>query len=220
MKTTKNTLIDDHNPVADLENIETRTIHHDDLREKRRQLRDFRRLETAREVVEAFDRDVELFGFTKGQFSLVQLIEACLELTGPASLTISTWTAARTDLTEILALLDSGSLTGTRWLVDFSLQRRSPELANKLRKQFGEDAIRVAKNHAKFAMIINDKWSLVLRTSMNLNHNPRFEDFTLAHDPELAAFLTAILDEVWDKQDRHFAKENPGKIVQHFERDL
>jgi hypothetical protein len=37
---------------------------------------------------------------------------------------------------------------------------------------------------------------------MNLNENPRLEDFTLAHDPELAGFIIGNLDNLWATQRR------------------
>jgi hypothetical protein len=42
---------------------------------------------------------------------------------------------------------------------------------------------------------------------MNLNHNPRLEDFTVAHDPELAAFLLQALDDLWKSQRRSLQDE-------------
>jgi len=75
----------------------------------------------------------------------------------------------------------------------------------------------VANTHSKFALFRNDAWQLVLRSSMNLNMNPRFEDFTLAHDPELMTFMQTIVDEIWTKQKRTLADEaKPGEHLQYF----
>ncbi|MFM7521296.1 MAG: site-specific integrase [Planctomycetota bacterium] len=90
-------------------------------------------------------------------------------------------------------MIAGGTVTRARWLVDLTFVRRCPQLAARIREAFGDDAIRVTRNHAKFAIVHNDTWNVVCRTSMNLNHNPRLEDFTVAHDPELAAFLLAML---------------------------
>ena len=48
---------------------------------------------------------------------------------------------------------------------------------------------------------------------MNLNMNPRCEDFTLGHDPELAGFLNTILDELFAKQPKALADARPYDIV-------
>ena len=56
---------------------------------------------------------------------------------------------------------------------------------------------------------------------MNLNMNPPFEDFTLAHDPEVADFLTRILDEIWAKQKRSWCDEaKPGENLRLFTNEM
>lgn len=159
--------------------------------------------ETAVEAIDGLQRDgMELFGLTRGQFSLTDLLQAVLAKTGPAELSISTWTAASADVLTMQELLKSGRITGCRWLVDQTFVRRVPALAAQIRRQFGDDAIRVTKTHAKFSTIINTEWQVAIRSSMNLNQNPRLESFQLGHDPELCAFLTAALDDIWRRQDR------------------
>jgi hypothetical protein len=159
--------------------------------------------ETAAKAIEGLQRDgMELFGLTRGQFSLTDLLQAVLAKTGPAELSISTWTAASADVLTMQELLNSGQITGCRWLVDQTFVRRVPALAAQIRRQFGDDAIRVTKTHAKFCTVINAEWQVAIRSSMNLNQNPRLESFQLGHDPELCAFLTAALDDIWRRQDR------------------
>ena len=51
---------------------------------------------------------VDVYGLTAGQFSLLELIEAVLDVTGPAELALSTWTAAPSDGLKIKELLDAG----------------------------------------------------------------------------------------------------------------
>lgn len=174
----------------------------------RRELRDMRRAESAAAAIADLTRANELYGFTKGQFSLLDLIIACLARTGPARLFISTWTAARHEILKLADLAAAGQLVEVRWLIDFTFARRDPEAAHQIRQTFGLDSIRVSQNHAKFALFENDRWQLVLRSSMNLNMNPRFEDFCLAHDPPLATFLRNIIDEIWRKQKRSLQAES------------
>jgi hypothetical protein len=148
---------------------------------------------------------MELFGLTKGQFSLTDMIEAILEKTGPADLSISTWTAANGDVTRMLELLNSGAIRSCRWLVDLTFMRRCPQLTAEIRAKFGADAIRVTKTHAKFCTITNDDWQIALRSSMNLNQNPRMESFQVGHDPVLCQFLSEVLDDVWKRQNKGIA---------------
>lgn len=199
-------------PVADPDVI--RRGHCVLVRERYRNIRDLRRKESAAEAVAGLDLDGrEIFGLTKGQFSMIDLLDAVLTRTGPAAVAISTWTAANTDVSATLDMIASGRITRARWLVDLTFVRRCPQLAGRIREAFGADAIRVTRNHAKFAVLTNDRWRVVIRTSMNLNHNPRLEDFTVAHDPTLADFLLAALDDVWKTQKRTLADGHHSNLT-------
>lgn len=190
---------DNAEKVVDLTKLKANSVFVQKLNTKV-QMRDLRRKQTAAESIAGFDKDVEIFGFTKGQFSLADLADAVIAKIGKCEMTISTWTAANTDITKIMELIESGSITSAKWLIDISLQRRFPQLAMRIKEVFGEDAIRIAKNHAKFMILKNDQWQVVIRTSMNLNFNPRFEDFTIQNSPALCNFMETIIDEIWNKQ--------------------
>ena len=180
----------------------------------KREIMDLRRIQSAAEAVSGLERDgMELFGLTKGQFSLTDMIEAILEKTGPADLSISTWTAANGDVTRMLELLSSGAIRSCRWMVDLTFMRRCPQLTSEIRAKFGADAIRVTKTHAKFCTITNNDWQIALRSSMNLNQNPRMESFQVGHDPVLCQFLSEVLDDVWKRQDKGIADLSSKEIA-------
>lgn len=198
--------------TVEISQISSPTVMERTAGKLRRELRDLRRRQNAEEATAGLRKGVEIYGFTKGQFSMVDLIVALLKRTGPANVTLSTWTAARHEILTLAQLVQSGELRSMRWLVDFTFARRDPEAAQQIRETFGLESIRVAQNHAKFCLFESDEWRIVLRTSMNLNMNPRFEDFTIAHDPELADFLTSILNEIWSRQTRKLAEASPKEI--------
>lgn len=62
---------------------------------------------------------------------------------------------------------------------------------------FGAHTIRTTRSHAKFALIGNDDWHVVITSSMNLNLNPRIEQFEMTDDPERHQFFTTWVDEVF-----------------------
>ncbi len=171
-------------------------------RGSRSKSRELRRLnsENAHRAILGLTRRSEIFGLTKGQFSLIDLIRAILDKTGPADLVISTWTAAKKEIEHARVLLKDGRVRSIRWLVDFSFPRRQPGYCEDLRAKFGDECIRVTKNHAKFAIFRSAEWSIVLRGSMNLNQNPRLEYFEICHDPAMADFLLTVVDEVFEVQ--------------------
>jgi hypothetical protein len=221
MKSHQNPLFEaEREPHADLTQIDRPTVFVTRRTRTKREIRDARRLDTAAEALADFDRDTQIHGLTKGQFSLLDVLTAIIQKTGPAHLDISTWTAAKTDVATVCNWLNSGAIESSRWLVDLTFQRRTPEVADQIRRLFGPDAIRVAQNHCKLSLLGNAEWAIVIQTSMNLNFNPRFENFTVAHDPALHAFYTDIFDHVWKRQPRHIADARPWDIIKHFESDL
>ena len=43
----------------------------------------------------------------------------------------------------------------------------------------------------------NGEWSVVITSSMNLNLNPRCEQFEMTDDPDRAAMFVGYVDEIW-----------------------
>ncbi len=141
----------------------------------------------------------ELFGFSKGQFSLINLVRALLSQTGPAHVTVCTWTAAHGSIDDAYGLLQSKAVLSLRWLIDFSFLSRRPDYVARLRERFGDECIRVTSCHAKFVTIRNREWNLAVRTSMNLTDNPRLENFEVSDDRRLRRFLDKIVSEVFEQ---------------------
>jgi hypothetical protein len=221
------TLITGGNPI--LERSSVKTVALEDLADPVQHVRKPRnmkreklllwRKESAVDAIAPLTQRVEVYGYTKGQFSMLDLLKAVLTKTGPAHMDFSTWTANRKEALELAAMKQRGELLSIRWLVDMTFVRRDPEAAAAIRADFGAEAIRVAHCHAKFALFYNDAWKLVLRTSMNLNMNPRTEDYHLAHDPELFDFIHDIMNRIWKLQHRTLAEAKPGIISQAFKRE-
>ncbi len=166
------------------------------------------REKSAEVAIGKLESKIHIFGITKGQFSIIDILHHVLNEIGPADLDISTWTSSTSDLKSVHKFLNCGKISNLRFLVDFSFQRRAPEVITDMRKRFGEDCIRVTRNHAKFYLLRNTSWNIVIRTSMNLNFNPRIEDFTIEDNPDLDNFLCTILDDIFDKQSKTATKEN------------
>src|SRR4051812_35281759 len=87
---------------------------------------------TAAGAIGPITEGCEIFGLSKGQFSLVDIMRHCLETTGPADVLVSTWTAANADLGFAYELLRNGSIRSMRFVVDFSFPTRQPEYAAAL----------------------------------------------------------------------------------------
>ena len=139
----------------------------------------------------------EIYGLTRGQFSLVDVVVALLAQTGPANVVVSSWTAAGSDISFANQLLTDGRICSLRFIMDFSFQTRQPAYCAALLERFGAGAIRATKTHAKFVLITNEKWNISVRTSMNLNENRRMENFEISDDAGLMAYLMGFVEEVF-----------------------
>ena len=136
-------------------------------------------VQTAADTIGILEHGVSMLGITKGQFSLLALIRAILDQTGPADLILSTWTFGIRDAEMAAWLLEAKTIRSLRFLVDRSFQGRSPRYLARLRELFGPECIVLSRVHAKFCTIRNDAWDLAVTSSMNLNDNPRWEHFTI-----------------------------------------
>lgn len=157
----------------------------------------------ASEVIGPIEKGVEITGLTNGQFSLIDIIAHVLAEIGPADVLVSTWTMGIYDAGEAEAFCKNGAIRSIRWLVDPSMFGRRPEIAGKLIQAFGSEAFRAVNNHAKFATLVSDGFSICIRSSMNLNPNKRLENFDISESAELVAFYNALADDI-------FARYPPG----------
>lgn len=154
---------------------------------------------TAAEAVGEIYPGCEIFGMFKGQFSLIELIEWILVQTGPASLVVSTWTAASGDILHLRHLIENGDIIQAKWMLDASFPHRQPGFAEMICEKFGQDNVRFTSNHSKFVLFRNAKWNIVLRTTANLNNNRRLESYEISDDQNLLGFLAKIAKSTFEE---------------------
>ena len=63
----------------------------------------------------------------------------------------------------------------------------------------GPESIRTVRSHAKFVVITNDEWNVLITSSMNLNLNPRIEHFDMTDDVERCAMFLAFVDGLFEE---------------------
>jgi hypothetical protein len=61
----------------------------------------------------------------------------------------------------------------------------------------------MARVHAKFVLMQNNNWNIVVNTSMNLNANKTIENFQVIDDKELFDFMMSYTNV-------HFDNQRPG----------
>ncbi len=154
---------------------------------------------SAEQAIGKLEQDQDTFILTFGQFSLIDALVAILAQTGPASVDLCTWTAADAHIERSKDLLQHAKITKFRLVIDRSFETRKPAYCHHLRESFGADCIRAIRCHAKFMVIRNEKWDVVVRTSMNLNENPRLENIEISTSRDFADFFGAVVDEIFEE---------------------
>ena len=134
---------------------------------------------SAAETIGPLEKSMAIFGITRGQFSMIDIIGHCIRRIGPCCISVWTWCVATYELDAFEYFFTEGGIRSARVVIDRSAEDRNATIIQRWRDKFGADQVRVCKNHAKLARIWNDDWHLLARGSMNLNFNPRFEQFDL-----------------------------------------
>ena len=176
---------------------------HKSVAPRKRRIRAFSH-ERAEGLIGQIEQGMELFVLNKGQADVAEILEHIAWQTGPASLTISTWTAAGADISRMKELCDGKLFTNIRWLLDRSFPNRQPEFFQHIRKLF-PNQIRLTAVHSKFAIIRNERWNIALRGSANLNSAKRLEHIEISDDAALADAIEAYVDSI-------FETDSPGEI--------
>jgi len=145
-------------------------------------------------ATEGFAKGCHIIGLTMGQFSLIDMIHSILKKTGPADLYIATWSAGIKDAHQVQWMLDTNLITGIRLLTDHSYINRQAKYAMAIEDLFGRANIRTSEMHAKFVVIKNAEFSVVILSSMNLNANRTCETFTIYEDSDIADFYLRFVE--------------------------
>jgi hypothetical protein len=148
---------------------------------RRRAVESFR---SAAECIGPIESGMSLFALTRGQFSMIDMIHHCLAEIGAAQVSVWTWTIADYEVEAMESLLVRSEITGAVLVIDQSADRRNGLMIERWRRRFGDDSVRICKNHAKIARVWNERFRVLLRGSMNLNWNPRFEQLDITEGGE------------------------------------
>ena len=143
----------------------------------------------AKDYIGDLEKNTEIFGITKGQFSIIDIVEYVLDFTGKANVMIATWTAGGADIKRAFEFLKSDKIKNIKFIVDAGFKTRQPQYCEELIENFGHDSIRFYPLHSKFVVIQNEKYNFVIRTSMNLNKNSRMENFEITEDSEFCEYF-------------------------------
>lgn len=188
---------------------EVKPVH---ARSARRAHARFSRAGAARQSLEGFGKGMDCVGLTYGQFSLIDLVQAALEITGPADVTISTWSSGFYDLQAAENFRDCGMIRSIRFVMDSGRAKRGQAGVHEIGEIFGEDSYVQIRSHAKFVLIRNEEWDVCITSSMNLNKNIRVEQFEITDDAERCDMFDDFVSSAFREApgSRSFGRVMPG----------
>ena len=159
------------------------------------------RQSSASEAIGRLEKGMDVFILTFGQFSLIEALGVILDQTGSADVDFATWTANDAHLERAGGLMEAANIRRLRMVVDHSFEGRQPGSCYHMRKLFGDECIRSVRTHAKFMVVRSEGWNVVVRTSMNLNENPRLENIEISESKAFADFFVEVVDGIFAEVD-------------------
>lgn len=124
------------------------------------------------------------FAITRGQFSMIDAVLAVLDGAQSAAVSLWTWTVAEYEVQCLTRLRLDQRISSGLLVIDSGARRKNAELIKEWKSSFGPESVRYVVNHAKIATIERGGMRFLLRGSMNLNFNPRFEQFDITEGGE------------------------------------
>lgn len=160
--------------------------------------------QTAGECIGPITPGYSVFAITRGQFSMVDAALWCIDqLTRPpdaqpctAAVSIWTWTIADYEIECFERLRNAGNLHAGKLIIDGSARNKNSALIAKWKTNFGAGSVRYVVNHSKIVTIQTERMKLLIRGSMNLNFNPRFEQLDITADGEDFNLVNRIEEEL------------------------
>ncbi len=151
---------------------------------------------SAAECIGEFGPGYSLFAITRGQFSMLDICSVLIDQVGACEVSAWTWAIADYEAECFEAFMLDGRIDSARLVVDRSAEQKNAVVIERWRSRFGVESVRVCKNHAKIATITTADYRLLVRGSMNLNYNPRFEQFDITEGGEDYELVRRIEDEL------------------------
>lgn len=152
---------------------------------------------------------MSLFAITRGQWSMIDAVLHVLDEVGPAAVSLWTWTVAEYEVQVLTRMMLDKRITSGRLVIDHGARNKNAAIIAEWQRLFGADSVRYVVNHAKIATIRTaGGLRFLLRGSMNLNFNPRFEQFDITEGGPEYDLVREIEDELPVLDD-----DCPGKDV-------
>ena len=151
----------------------------------------------AAETIGECTAGISLFAITRGQWSMIDAVLHCVDQVGRSKVSLWTWTVAEYEVQVLTRLRIDERITEGRLVIDHGARVKNSAIIADWKNQFGAGSVRYVINHAKIATVESASGlRFLLRGSMNLNYNPRFEQFDISEGGPEFDLVREIEDEL------------------------
>jgi len=132
--------------------------------------------------------------YTHGNFNIMDLLIYAVNDLKPCKLWISSFSLSKHACDQLNVLYKSESVTELNVMLDYRVKISNPDLIYQLESFV--DSITLTKNHSKLILIgsHNEKQTITVTSSANLNTNPRNEAGVISKDIESFDFYKNIFE--------------------------
>ena len=135
--------------------------------------------------------------YSEAEFSMHELLEALLKVTGPAYVKLTTFSITEAAIRTFHQLSDEKLILGLHCIFDISVRMHRLGLLNFALNVSGNIAL--TKNHAKIILIENENYKLTVISSANLNVNDKIEAGIITTQTEIFYFYFKKFWETYNK---------------------
>lgn len=134
---------------------------------------------------------------SEGEWSLHDLLPHLLLFTGPAHVSVTSFSLSEEAVRVFNFEKDKGNILSLNCLFDYTMRNHKVDLMLFLQNIATE--IRTAPNHAKLFIIENNNYRVAVMGSANLTPNPRFELASVFTKDEDFTIFKDLFLEIWQK---------------------
>ncbi len=140
----------------------------------------------------------EIF-FSGGRWSMHDLINYFIKITGPCKVYITTYAISDKAATTLINLFEAGLIKEFYCILDTRMKVRNPNVLSLINHNFAN--VKQSNCHAKVTVLQNDEYNITIIGSANHSNNPRIEVGTIFNDKAAADFcIDLVLDELNERK--------------------
>lgn len=137
------------------------------------------------------------------QLQLGDVLSEILKNTGPANLTVSTFSTGEEFLRNLIRMKNKGLVTSAVLYCDMKAAEKTARINTMLRNTF--DKVRLCKNHSKVLLILTNTQKISVITSQNQTRGNRMESYVVLQDPAIYDYLFSEISkmnyaEIWTEK--------------------